>query len=75
MNCSHCQQIVNQMHSRHQSSERDVLFEICSGCGNIWLDFGATRPKLHQAVEAQVERWEHHQHHLLEGFNHQDQVG
>ncbi len=60
MNCPHC-----QFHLTQSTAKADVLFELCSRCGTLCLDFGKTRPKLYQAVEAQVTRWEqtHHPSH------------
>lgn len=57
MNCPHCQYAFSQ-----KSAKVDVFFELCSRCGSLWMDFGQTRPKLHQAVEAQVARWERTHH-------------
>lgn len=74
MYCPHCQTIIDQMTAEKQFEQtREVLFEICSRCGNIWIDFGATRPKLHRAVEAQVARWEILQHTLIQQS--QEQAG
>ena len=57
MNCPSCQHLIASRQQKNQS-EPDVLFEICSSCGVIWMDFGPRRPRLHRSVEAQVARWE-----------------
>lgn len=35
------------------------MFEICYFCGMVVLDFGSQRPALYQALEKQIERWDH----------------
>lgn len=64
MFCPHCQHSLSEAQapaapSAHEPhTQSGVFFELCSRCGIVLLDFGATRPKLHRAVEAQAVRWE-----------------
>lgn len=53
MNCPHCLNHIIQG-PKHQ----ELMFEICSSCGMVVLDFGAQRPALYQALEKQIERWD-----------------
>ena len=57
MKCPHCLHPIGE----HQTVQ-ELQFELCSRCGTLWLDFGAARPRLHRAVEAQAARWENDQH-------------
>ena len=64
MFCPHCQHTISEFQAaaappaQAAQTQPDVFFELCSRCGMVLLDFGATRPKLHRAVEAQAVRWE-----------------
>lgn len=72
MYCPNCQNLISEQNNAqgadaavtHQhlpgqrESKSEVFFELCSRCGILWLDFGATRPGLYGAVEKQVQRWD-----------------
>lgn len=64
MFCPHCQHHLSESQAtaappvQATQAQPGVFFELCSRCGIVLLDFGATRPKLHRAVEAQAVRWE-----------------
>lgn len=60
MFCPHCHHRLSDSAPGQAATQQvsGVFFELCARCGIVLLDFGATRPKLHQAVEAQTVRWE-----------------
>ena len=54
MNCPPCLNSISP-----GTNHQELMFEICCHCGTVVLDFGAQRPALYQALEKQIDRWDH----------------